>query len=66
MLHHDGRFVDAVIWCFTADRRGSTGVQTKFEASDRAASAFGVIAIPVDLDDRSKFGTKVGCKVIRD
>ena len=53
---HDWFFMDAVVGLVACNRLGSTGIDTKLKAADRAMNTSSIKAVPIVLDDRGEFG----------
>ena len=66
VLLHNPSFVDSIVRWLAADRLGGSCVEPKVEAANRAVYSFFEETVPVILDDRSEFCSKVGRHVVRD
>ncbi len=60
MVHHDLRFVNAVVGLTAADGLGTAGIDAKFESADGFHDAGFVEAVPVFLDEHLNATTGVG------
>ncbi len=60
MLHYDFAFVRTVVWFTATNGRGAASVDTKFEIEDGEATAFGIEAVPMRLDNINDSGANRG------